>query len=424
MDDDTIEYYFDSIENFYAELDDVLNQPYNNETNVKKITTQYIRFLVRYQHEFLKSSVEFAQVAYKLIDSQLCLDYSTVVLSHILNEHALVSQDKTELLVSFSLLLYAGKDEPRWLEFILLDSIQMKKNRLFCKIITEVRLGFYDCYKLLHAAFSLCYELCKLAKVDIEDLSLIDTSLVNYLLDIVEKTRGDADESFNYDVIRLIMVFNEQYMMSGLNENLILDVLSQRIGTSDTFSANLIFMLNRLDDLCTQMLILKLLYGIFTTPTLHEYFYTNDLYVLVDITLRELCNLSDTKESQTLQEAYLRVFEQLLGNTQLRERPYKKQETYKILNCLLNPGMRRKVNSTTKRLVKRIIQDWWEKICCELQDNKENMTSSTNSSVSTISTSSGLTTPKNEDDEISIVINREEMNEKVQQDSHQQAVTA
>lgn len=48
------------------------------------------------------------------------------------------------------------------------------------------------------------------------------------------------------------------------------------------------------------MLILKLLYGIFTNQALHEYFYTNDLYVLVDITLRELCGLGDTKESQTV----------------------------------------------------------------------------------------------------------------------------
>lgn len=64
-------------------------------------------------------------------------------------------------------------------------------------------------------------------------------------MDLVQETRGDAQESFNYDVIHLIMVFNEQYMMSGSNENLILDVLSQRIGTSDIFSANLIFMLNR-----------------------------------------------------------------------------------------------------------------------------------------------------------------------------------
>lgn len=48
------------------------------------------------------------------------------------------------------------------------------------------------------------------------------------------------------------------------------------------------------------MLILKLLYGIFTTLTLYEYFYTNDLYVLVDIILRELCDLGDTKEAQTV----------------------------------------------------------------------------------------------------------------------------
>lgn len=69
--------------------------------------------------------------------------------------------------------------------------------------------------------------------------------LINHFLDLVEETRGDSDESFNYDVIRLVMVFNEQYMMSGLNENLVLDVLSKRMGISDTFSANLIFMLNR-----------------------------------------------------------------------------------------------------------------------------------------------------------------------------------
>lgn len=76
-------------------------------------------------------------------------------------------------------------------------------------------------------------------------LDLLDNILVNHFLDLVEETRGDSDESFNYDVIRLVMVLNEQYMMSGLDVNLVLDVLSNRMGTSDTFSANLIFMLNR-----------------------------------------------------------------------------------------------------------------------------------------------------------------------------------
>ncbi|CAO3651676.1 unnamed protein product [Mucor hiemalis] len=110
MDDDTIEYYFDDINSFYAELDDVLNQPYSSEQDVQRITSHYIRFLSRYQKDFLKTSVEFAQVAYKLIDSKVCLDFSTVVLGHILNNHALKSNDTKELLVSYSLLLYAGKD--------------------------------------------------------------------------------------------------------------------------------------------------------------------------------------------------------------------------------------------------------------------------------------------------------------------------
>lgn len=75
MDDDTIEYFFDNIESFYAgkeryssmvsivtksvlnrvccflELDDVLNRPYSTEQDVQRITTQYIRFLTRYQRK-------------------------------------------------------------------------------------------------------------------------------------------------------------------------------------------------------------------------------------------------------------------------------------------------------------------------------------------------------------------------------------
>ncbi|KAI8983572.1 hypothetical protein BDB01DRAFT_791291 [Pilobolus umbonatus] len=363
MDDDTIEYHFDDIYSFYAELDDILKRQCNDEEEAKRITSQYIRFLTRYQNGFIKTTKDIAEVAYKMIDSQLCLDFSTVVLQHILNNHALTSGNRTELLISYSLLLYAGKDEPRWMNYILLESIRVKKNRLFRKIIRELKDGFYDCYRTLSISLSLCFELCKIAKVSKEDLDLLDVDLFNHLLHLVEETRGDSDESFNYDVIRLIMVLNEQYMMSGSDVNLVLDVLNKRLGSSDTFSANLLFMLNRSNDTCIQFLILKLIYGIFTRRSLYEYFYTNDLYVLVDIILREMCDLGDTKELQTLRDAYLRVLEPLLENTQLRVRPYKKDEIHRTLQSLVNPGMGKKVNSTTKRIVSRIMDNWWDKIC-------------------------------------------------------------
>ena len=50
-------------------------------------------------------------------------------------------------------------------------------------------------------------------------------------------------------------------------------------------------------DTSLQLLILKLLYLIFTTPETYEYFYSNDLRVLVDVFIRELYDLPDDAES-------------------------------------------------------------------------------------------------------------------------------
>jgi hypothetical protein len=62
----------------------------------------------------------------------------------------------------------------------------------------------------------------------------------------------------------------------------------------------LTILLLMIDDSCVQLLILKLLYCIFTEPKLYEYFYTNDLYVLVDVILREVCDLGDDREAETV----------------------------------------------------------------------------------------------------------------------------
>lgn len=46
-----------------------------------------------------------------------------------------------------------------------------------------------------------------------------------------------------------------------------------------------------------QLLILKVLYLLFTTPGTQEYFYTNDLRVLLDVFIRELVDLPDECEA-------------------------------------------------------------------------------------------------------------------------------
>ncbi|GBE82245.1 hypothetical protein SCP_0406290 [Sparassis crispa] len=68
-----------------------------------------------------------------------------------------------------------------------------------------------------------------------------------------------------------------------------------------TFSENMIFMHNCTDRtpeaLCMQVLMLKILYLLFMMKGVAEYFYTNDLCVLVDVFLREIGNINEDNES-------------------------------------------------------------------------------------------------------------------------------
>lgn len=120
-----------------------------------------------------------------------------------------------------------------------------------------------------------------------------------------------------------------------------------------------------------QLLTLKLLYLIFTTPSTYEYFFTNDLHVLVDILIRNLLDLPE--EASALRHTYLRVLYPLLAHTQLKNPPhYKREELRKLLNLLVrgqisygNESEKEKmlhfeeVDETTRRLVGRCATvDW------------------------------------------------------------------
>jgi hypothetical protein len=61
------------------------------------------------------------------------------------------------------------------------------------------------------------------------------------------------------------------------------------------------------EDLCMQLLVLKLLYILFTNIGTSEYFYTNDLCVLVDVFLRELVDLDEESESVSPAALYMEV---------------------------------------------------------------------------------------------------------------------
>jgi hypothetical protein len=148
--------------------------------------------------------------------------------------------------------------------------------------------------------------------------------------------------------------------------NRVISVLSHYGSRFKTFGENIILLLNRESETSLQLLILKLLYLLFTTPETYEYFYTNDLRVLVDVMIRNLLDLP--LSSSALRHTYLRVLYPLLAHTQLRnpEAHYKRDELLKLLYMMTSDngaGMLHfgAVDETTKRLVNRCCQVPWLK---------------------------------------------------------------
>ncbi|ORX67737.1 hypothetical protein DL89DRAFT_302549 [Linderina pennispora] len=93
----------------------------------------------------------------------------------------------------------------------------------------------------------------------------------------------------------------------------VVELLAQRIDCCKTFTENLVFLLNRETEPSTQVLILHMLYCILTDPSTSCILYTNDMFVLIDIVIRDLANLSDGLPKQ--RQAYLLVTSAILRNS-------------------------------------------------------------------------------------------------------------
>ncbi|KAL1953469.1 hypothetical protein VTO42DRAFT_2783 [Malbranchea cinnamomea] len=362
---------------FWDKVDDILAEPCDSQAAIDNVLRHYLALATKHGDAFLPSIDDILRYAECLLSSPLFTSHADYIRRQIV--YSLLQEDTPNvLLVVASLLLYDGRQNEATFELMSAEGAFVRLLELIRSLCGQDGGDGAGLHRLL---MDLMYEMSRIQRIRIEDLVLVEDEFIKHLFHIIEEFSDDANDPYHYPVIRVLLVLNEQFMVSAHHPaagrsaaapltNKVIKVLSMYGSVYKTFGENIILLLNRETETSLQLLTLKLLYLLFTTPSTCEYFYTNDLRVLVDILIRNLLDLPE--EASALRHTYLRVLHPLLANTQLRHPPhYKREELRKLLGILVRSdfaGIQEnsekilhfdEVDETTKRLVLRCSQVEW-----------------------------------------------------------------
>ncbi|KAF2427665.1 hypothetical protein EJ08DRAFT_735895 [Tothia fuscella] len=381
MDEFEISYTIEDAAQFWLELDDIISATCQTHELIDNALRAYLGFVVNFKGEYLQSEYDIAKCCYKLLESALFQAHKEYVRRQIV--HALLQEDESPTLhIITGLLLYDGRSNEETFQM-------MQQEGSFPRLVELISQWEGEDTQLHRMLLDLMYESSRIQRLSWNDLKSISDPFILSLFSITESLSADASDPYHYPVIRVLLVLNEQYMVkSALSPpppppprtksntatsytpptltNRVLKALSTHLSSYKTFGENLILLLNRESETSLQLLILKLLYLVFSTKSTCEYFYTNDLHVLLDVILRNLLDLpSDDESMQALRHTYLRVLYPLLANSQLKHQGqnYKKPEITAVLRVLSGEGGNHfaEPDPTTVRLVQRCRSVEWLK---------------------------------------------------------------
>ncbi|KAL4811119.1 hypothetical protein BDV18DRAFT_128633 [Aspergillus unguis] len=368
-------------QDFWTNIQEIVSAPCSSEDLIDNALRAYLSLTASYKEQYLQSEFAVTRCSFKLLSSAIFVAHTDYVRRQMI--YALLQEDDPVTLhMIASFLLFDGRQHEISLQMMndegafsrLLELLQAHAQTLYTEDDSAAGL-----HRLL---MDLLYELSRIQKIKVEDLILVDDDFVRGLFDIIEHLSYDANDPYHYPVIRVLLVLNEQFMISAHNPgeegspsnpltNKVIKNLSMHGNSYKTFGENIILLINREAETSLQLLTLKLLYLIFTTPSTYEYFFTNDLHVLVDILIRNLLDLPE--EASALRHTYLRVLYPLIAHTQLRLPPhYKRDELKRMLSLLVRGQLTGdtaadcekilhfdEVDETTRRLVLRCATvDW------------------------------------------------------------------
>lgn len=360
-----VSYNLENEQQFWDELDDIVSTRCQEHELIDNALRSFLNVTTSYKTEYLESEYSIAKCLYRLTEGDLFAANKEYVRRQII--YCLLQDDDNPTLhMVAAFLLYDGRNNGNDITFEM-----MQAEGVFPRLVELIQApAVQDDARLHQVLLELMYESSRIQRLSWSDLMSVDDALILFLLGIIEGVSDDAEDPYHYPVIRVLLVLNEQYLVASTTRanrhggatNRVIKAISTHGTTYKTFGCNLILLLNRESETSLQLLILKALYLIFGNPSTAEYFYTNDLHVLVDVILRNLLDLpSDSPAANALRHTYLRVLHPILAHSQVSKPPhYKRDDILRIFHLLVTSGNHfAPVDDTTVRLVKRCIAVPW-----------------------------------------------------------------
>lgn len=363
------------------ELSDITSRDYHSRVAVEKAILSYLHLASLFLDKYLSYDEQLSRCVKKLVHSPIFRNNKTYVrrkfVSFMVSQLAQESMSKKIIIGAF--LLIDGRSHSWTLEML------QDEKALPCIISTVWKNHDQEgptSVILSRIFLDLLYEMCKVQKLGTDDLQQISVEFIEYLFGAIEN-RDDYDhDPYGYAILKVLLALNEQYMIKSceiyqakyeLSEskqnniiqqhsvsvpvNKVFETLAKHKEHYPTFGENIVFLLNRSNDTCIRLMVLKILYLVFSTTETCDYIYLNDLKVIVDVFIRELQDLP--VEEERLRHTYLRVFLPLLLNTELRRDAYKRNEIVSLLSSMGGKNSVFEISETTQRLSFRCLSvDW------------------------------------------------------------------
>ncbi|CAN9094246.1 hypothetical protein CC77DRAFT_518045 [Alternaria alternata] len=361
-----VSYDLENEQQFWDELDDIVSTRCHQHEIIDNSLRSFLNVTTNYRSEYLQTDFSVAKCIFRMLEGDLFASNKAYVRRQII--YCLLQEDDNPTLhIVAAFLLYDGRNSKD-------DDIfeMMHSEGTFARLVELVQTPSVQEETTLHQLLlQLLYESSRVQRLTWDDFSAVNDAFIIYLLEIIEGASDDADDPYHYPVIRVLLVLNEQYLVASTSRhsdgrpgitNRVIKAISTHGMTYKTFGCNLILLLNRESETSLQLLILKVLYLLFGNPSTAEYFYTNDLHVLVDVILRNLIDLPhDSAAANALRHTYLRVLYPILMHSQISKPPhYKREELLRLLHLLVSSGNHfAPVDETTVRLVNRCTSVQW-----------------------------------------------------------------